>query len=114
MRPFSGHLLIHWATGLSLAVSGVRPVRIRAGRRAGDDATYRAVDVCDAFTAVGSVVSRPLASPVRCFPLCEVGGCSCRPTSAGPRWTCETDLSCIPDCGPIDDACALVTSDDPD
>jgi hypothetical protein len=61
------------------------------------------IDVCDAFTGVDTAC--PLASPVRCFALCEAGGCSCLATPHGPRWGCETDLSCVPDCGPLDDGC---------
>jgi hypothetical protein len=64
-------------------------------------------DLCDAFTEVGA--SCPAASSILCFPLCEAGGCSCELTSAGPRWACVTDLSCVAPCAPIDafeDACA--------
>ena len=70
----------------------------------GADAPVSVIDVCDAFTGVDTAC--PLASPVRCFAACDSGGCSCRPTPAGARWACETDLSCVPDCGPLDDGCA--------
>jgi len=30
----------------------------------------------------------------------------------GPRWTCESDLSCLADCAPLDDGCAPPTGDD--
>jgi hypothetical protein len=59
--------------------------------------------ICTEFTEVGDPCSK--ASAVRCFPECEAGGCSCSPTGSGPRWTCTTDLSCVPDCAPIDDGC---------
>lgn len=67
-----------------------------------------AFDLCDAFTTVGSAC--PSASPTRCFPMCDAGGCFCRATAGGPQWACTTDLSCLPPCAPIDDACAA-TSD---
>ncbi len=67
-----------------------------------------AFDLCDAFTTVGSAC--PTASPTRCFPMCDAGGCFCRATAGGPQWACTTDLSCLPPCAPIDDACAA-TSD---
>ncbi len=61
------------------------------------------VDLCDAFTGVDTPC--PFASPVRCFPACEASGCYCSRGAAGPRWTCVTDLSCVPDCGPLEDGC---------
>jgi len=70
---------------------------------AAGDATADVVTVCDEFTEVGAPCS--LASPLVCFPMCEAGGCSCRPTASGPRWACTTDLSCVPDCAPIDETC---------
>jgi hypothetical protein len=70
----------------------------------GADAGYRGIDVCDAFTGVDSAC--PMVSPLRCFAYCEAGGCYCSVTPAGPRWSCVTDLSCMPDCGPLDDGCA--------
>jgi len=82
------------------------PVGCTGGAAAPDggvDASIVVIDVCDAFTGVDTAC--PLASPVRCFALCEAGGCFCRATPAGPRWACETDLSCVPDCGPLDDGC---------
>ncbi len=69
-----------------------------------EDAGAPLFDLCDAFTSVGSAC--PTASPVRCFPLCEAGGCYCGQTAEGPRWNCVTDVSCQPACAPIDDACA--------
>ena len=68
------------------------------------DAEPPVIDLCDAFTGVGSTC--PLASPVVCFPMCEAGGCSCSDTPDGPRWGCVTDRSCEQVCAPIDDACA--------
>jgi hypothetical protein len=70
---------------------------------AGADASVTIIDVCDAFTGVGTAC--PLASPVRCFPACEASGCFCEPGEGGAVWACETDLSCVPDCGPLDDGC---------
>jgi hypothetical protein len=61
------------------------------------------IDICDAFTGVGSTC--PIVSPVLCFPLCEAGGCFCGPGDAGAVWECVNDLSCVPDCGPLDDGC---------
>jgi hypothetical protein len=68
-----------------------------------DDAPPAILDICDAFTGVGARC--PLESPVRCFPECEAGGCYCGPGDAGAVWACVTDLSCVPDCGPLDDGC---------
>ena len=62
------------------------------------------LDICDAFTSVGDRC--PLESPVRCFPECEAGGCYCARGDGGAVWACATDLSCVPDCGPLDDGCA--------
>jgi hypothetical protein len=69
----------------------------------GEDAGVVVIDICDAFTEVAAAC--PLPSSIRCFPLCEAGGCFCRPTAQGPRWECETDLSCVPDCAPVDYPC---------
>ncbi len=69
----------------------------------GADAAPALTDLCDAFTSVGARC--PLESPVRCFPECEAGGCYCGPGDGGAVWSCVTDLSCVPDCGPLDDGC---------
>ncbi len=69
----------------------------------GADASAVVVDLCDAFTGVETAC--PFASPERCFPACEASGCYCRATAAGPRWDCVTDLSCVPDCAPLEDGC---------
>jgi hypothetical protein len=61
-------------------------------------------EICTEFTEAGAPCSR--VSPVRCFAECTTGGCSCQTTPAGPRWTCVTDLSCVPDCAPVDEACS--------
>jgi hypothetical protein len=74
------------------------------GEDAYEDVTVDVVTICDDFTEAGARCS--MASPFICFPMCEAGGCSCRPTATGPRWACTTDLSCVPDCAPIDDSCA--------
>ncbi len=87
-----------------VAVAGPGCSTAGAVSDAGADGSYTVIDVCDAFTGVGT--SCPLASPVRCFPACEASGCFCTGTHAGARWTCQTDLSCVPDCGPLDDGCA--------
>jgi hypothetical protein len=68
------------------------------------DASDMVVDVCDAFSGVGTAC--PLESPVRCFPACEASGCYCRGAGDGAVWMCDIDLSCVPDCGPLDDGCA--------
>jgi len=88
-----------------LAIASAACSRGGAVADAGEDGATPLLDICDAFTEVGTAC--PLASPVRCFPECEAGGCFCRATSEGPRWACETDLSCVPDCAPIDDACGV-------
>lgn len=77
----------------------------------GPEAAAVAMDVCDAFSGVGT--SCPLASPNLCFPMCEAGGCLCGETPSGPRWSCVTDRSCMPTCAPIDDACAADGGDAP-
>jgi hypothetical protein len=59
--------------------------------------------ICAAFTSADAPCPTP--SPVRCFPMCDAGGCYCRPTPQGPRWTCTTDTTCLPDCAPINDGC---------
>jgi hypothetical protein len=74
-----------------------------AGMEDGADGGYRVVDICDAFTGVDTAC--PVASPVRCFAYCEAGGCYCSVTPAGARWSCTVDMSCMPDCGPLDDGC---------
>jgi hypothetical protein len=67
--------------------------------------------ICTEFTEAGAPC--PLASPVVCFAECVTGGCSCSATPQGPRWVCQTDLSCLPDCAPIDDGCSpLPVGDD--
>jgi hypothetical protein len=80
------------------------------GEDAEEDVTVDVVTICDEFTEAGARCS--LAGPFVCFPMCEAGGCSCRPTADGPRWGCTTDLSCVPDCGPIDDSCAAGGSEE--
>jgi hypothetical protein len=67
------------------------------------DAEPPALDLCDAFTGVGTAC--PTAGPLVCFPMCDSGGCFCKSTPDGPRWGCVTDTSCQPACAPIDDAC---------
>jgi hypothetical protein len=67
----------------------------------GDDAAEPAI--CLEFTEAGAPCSP--ASPVRCFAECEAGGCYCTATPDGPRWTCQSDLSCVSDCGPLEDGC---------
>jgi len=66
--------------------------------------------ICTQFTAAGSPC--PTASPVLCFQECEAGGCTCRAMPGGPRWVCVTDLSCVPDCAPVDDGCSTAPSED--
>jgi hypothetical protein len=66
--------------------------------------------ICTEFTEAGEPCAVP--SPVRCFPECEAGGCSCTATADGPRWRCLSDFSCMPDCAPIDDGCSPTLPDD--
>jgi len=73
----------------------------------GDDAAEPLI--CTEFTEAGAPCPTP--SPVRCFPECEAGGCFCTATPQGPRWTCESDLSCLADCAPLDDGCGAPISD---
>jgi hypothetical protein len=104
-----GHLLL-WTTALTLGAAwallgGCNGSSDGSDASAGDDAapsdaTSSAFDLCDAFTGVGTAC--PVASPERCFPLCEAGGCFCSATDGGPRWSCVNDLSCQPPCSPLD------------
>jgi hypothetical protein len=66
--------------------------------------------LCTEFTEAGAPC--PVPSPVRCFAECEAGGCYCREQGPGrpPVWECTVDLSCLPDCGPLDDGCSPVIS----
>jgi hypothetical protein len=68
----------------------------------GDDAAEPLI--CTEFTSAGEPC--PVPSPVRCFAECEAGGCYCTATANGPRWTCQSDLSCLADCAPLDDGCS--------
>jgi hypothetical protein len=68
--------------------------------------------VCTEFTKAGEPCATP--SPVRCFPECEAGGCSCTASADGPRWTCVSDFSCMPDCAPLDDGCSPTFAGEPD
>jgi hypothetical protein len=71
---------------------------------AGQDATLEATDICTTFTESGDPCMQ--ASATRCFPECESGGCYCQVSmGGGARWKCVTDLSCMPDCAPIDPNC---------
>jgi hypothetical protein len=96
-----------------VALTGGAPA-CSSGSAAGDagpsDATTAPSDgepvICTQFTSAGDPCPTP--SPVRCFPECEAGGCYCTQTSSGARWVCQTDLSCMPDCAPVDDGCSPV------
>jgi hypothetical protein len=69
-----------------------------------DAATQEAaIDPCTLFTEAGAPC--PVAHPKACFPECASGGCFCLegPNGEGLRWTCVTDLSCMPDGSPLDD-----------
>jgi len=71
----------------------------------GDSASGDATTICDEFTEAGALC--PGASALRCFPICDAGGCFCRLTpGGGPRWVCVTDTTCLPDCAPVDPTCA--------
>jgi hypothetical protein len=61
--------------------------------------------LCDEFTEAGAPC--PGVSALRCFPLCDAGGCYCRltPGGGGPRWVCVNDTTCLPDCAPVDPEC---------
>ena len=58
--------------------------------------------VCDTFTKVGDPCG-PAGSTI-CFQECTRGGCQCKPNGSGGTWTCTTDLSCMPEAGPLDDS----------
>jgi hypothetical protein len=76
-----------------------------ASTEAGPADAQAPIDICDAFTGVGTAC--PAASPRVCFPMCEAGGCFCSETADGPVWGCVTDRSCEQACAPLDeDACA--------
>jgi hypothetical protein len=92
---------------LVLALGSAACSRANGVADAGEDGAVMVLDLCDAFTEVGTAC--PLASPARCFPECEAGGCFCRATPEGPRWACDTDLSCVPDCAPIDPECGVTS-----
>lgn len=71
----------------------------------GGDAAYDGgVDLCDfdAFSGAGNAC--PHSSSRVCFAQCATGGCKCTQGATGAVWKCTTDLSCIPDGGPLDDA----------
>jgi hypothetical protein len=80
----------------------------------GDGAYDAAVDLCDLDAYAGSGNPCPHASTRVCFAQCETGGCKCTQGATGPVWKCTTDLSCLPEGSPLDDAGpddAAVTSD---
>ena len=98
----------HWVAWVTsgLALGGITGcggdgVATEAGA---PDVLEEAIDLCGAFTSAGGAC--PRAGPTRCFPMCRTGGCFCRAGAGGPAWTCTTDTSCLPQCGPLDDACA--------
>lgn len=75
----------------------------------GVDVAEEAPDLCDIdqfFDAGGVGGSCLRVAPTRCFPMCATGGCRCAGGPSGPTWTCTIDTSCLPDCGPLDGACA--------
>lgn len=85
---------------------------------AGDDASAAAdaaattYDICDAFGGVGTACTLP--GPFVCFALCD-GGCTCSGAPDAARWTCVTDLSCVPGCAPLealDGECAADREDE--
>jgi hypothetical protein len=72
------------------------------GAASANDAGPDVYAVCDTFTKVGDPCG-PAGATV-CFKECDKGGCECKPTAAGGGvWTCTTDLSCVPEAGPLDD-----------
>lgn len=68
--------------------------------------------ICMQFSQAGDPC--PSASPVRCFPQCDSGGCSCvsLETGAPPVWVCRTDLSCVPDGPEAEDAAGATEAGD--
>ena len=74
-----------------------------SGGPAPADAGQDVYAVCDTFTKVGDPCG-PTGSTI-CFPECDHGGCLCKPNgNGGGVWTCTTDLSCVPEAGPLDDS----------
>jgi hypothetical protein len=69
-------------------------------------------DPCDTYTALGEACDVP--PTVRCFPLCETGGCFCRSGASGRVWVCENDFSCFPDAAPDFDGAPVGPIDEPD
>jgi hypothetical protein len=115
LRWSSALLILAFAlAGTSLAPTACNGSSSADGGEGGDESSGDDEDtgpleaseplICTEFTEAGAPCSLP--SPVRCFPECETGGCSCTATAAGPRWRCQTDLSCMPDCAPVDDGCS--------
>jgi hypothetical protein len=93
------HVWLALLAGAALGCTGGK----QSESEGGQDAAASVFDLCDAFTEVGAACPGP--SPILCFPMCEAGGCTCSVSPSGPRWTCATDLSCVPDCAPLDDGC---------
>jgi hypothetical protein len=80
------------------------------GTSASVDGAYAdAPTFCDFFTEAGAPC--PAVSATACFPMCATGGCYCRASSTGPRWTCTVDFSCVPDAGPLEDSGPAGTDD---
>ena len=59
--------------------------------------------ICTEFTAEAGAAC-PTPSPIACFACGDGGGCYCRQTPSGPRWTCVIDPGCLPCSG--EDNCA--------
>src|SRR5271165_4381295 len=103
MRLLPG-LGLGFALALTLSLPGACNGSSASGGDGGADATTDSGDdaseplICTEFTEAGAPCSTP--SPLRCFAECEAGGCSCTATPQGPRWTCQSDLSCLADCAP--------------
>lgn len=68
--------------------------------------------LCNSFTKPGDPCA-PISGTV-CFPMCATGGCQCvQPAGGGTGvWQCQSDFSCFPEAGPLDDTGAPETGGD--
>ncbi len=59
--------------------------------------------LCNSFTKPGDPCG-PISGTV-CFPMCQTGGCQCVQQAGSTHgvWQCQSDFSCFPESGPLDD-----------
>src|SRR5262245_56192991 len=88
-----------WLAGALVAVCACSTEESGAPADAGGDVLG---EPCQYFTHSGDVC--PVPTKQVCFPECTTGGCACRAGADGVlRWSCVTDLTCVPESGPLDD-----------